>query len=164
MASIDLLVSLVNAVNSNEPPFTSSQLTFKDPMSVVNANWNTIVSVSFPQESVYSDPINLTYTRLDLSVLGTNLTLTSDKEFNFKSILYLLNEKFGTEFDETDLEQINIPCMQFGQIRTVALKAKATSLGWVGSSAVTLLYGLPNNINALHTLMNVTLPNSYLTN
>jgi hypothetical protein len=164
MAIIDQLVALINSANSRRAQLTAEQIVFSNPIPDVGPSWDTKVTVTAVPKSGYIGQVEVFYNRIQLSAMGSGLSLISESPFTIESIASVLSETRNAFLLDTDMQDFVISNMNVGDIRTVILKAKHDSLGWEGSLTITLLFGLPSNIGSLHTLMNNTLPNNnYLT-
>jgi hypothetical protein len=164
MSSQEKLLALINQDNPNPFPLTLAQVTFSDPVAVDNQLWNTKVTVSSVPGSGYYGDVDVNYKRNSFSELGDSVTVMSELPFTIETIVALLNTTRATYLTVDDIESIEVSIMDVGDIGTVVLNAKSTSLGWLGSVTLTALYGLPMDVDILHILMNHTLPSGgYLT-
>jgi hypothetical protein len=169
-SSTERLVQLINEQNPTLPAFTTESLNFSNPVEhIVEVNGcvvsDTKCTITANQNTPWEGSVDVTYRRVPLSEIGECVPVLSEVPFDIDTIVFILNTTRNTFLVDSDLEPINIPEMNVGDIETVVLTASSDSFGWVGCVSVSLLFGLPSNVSALHKLMNVTLPcNSYLTN
>jgi len=155
----DQLLSLINAANPTTHPFTLDNISFSPPEVNNNGNGNTKIIVSSIAGSGYVGEVTLFYERINFLDLNSTVWLFSDTQFTSDSAISLLNSDRNCIFlSDTDIVALNIPNMRIGDIVTMSLQAKPTSINWVGETNLSLFMGFPTIANALNDLVNVEFP------
>lgn len=143
----DFLASL-NAANSTA--YVANDLTFGVPQAL-SGTWqgqvttrNTVVRVTAKAGSPYQGTRQITYDRLDLAKLtAVNLAGFQCAAYNVTTLynlLPMLQYWTGIQFTTDDLE--DAPLVDNGDsTQTVLVKAKAGSLGWIGTATLTVTRG-----------------------
>ena len=162
LSSYERLMELINSSNPQTTPFDSNSIKFSDPISDLGNGWNTKITISAMPDSKYEGTVDMHYTRIDLSRIGTGLWLFSDYPFTIQNIVDILNATKNTFLLSEDMGVINIPNMRTGDIDTIKLTTNPKSLGWIGEVNVNLIIGFPGIANILHQLVNFTLPANYI--
>ena len=164
MINTSTLLGLINQANPSSPVLSLNDVTFGFPQSDIGANYNTKITVSSVPGSGYFGTVDVFYHRIDLTELGQYLKVLSEEPFTSDLIIQSIGRNRVADLDVRDFEALTIPDLQIGDYGTITLTAEPKSLGWVGTTEVSLVLGLPENVDLLHTLMNFTLPsNGYLT-
>jgi len=159
MTSQDKIIAQINIQNPSAPyPFSTSNIAFATPEDDVEAGWNTKLAVSAVEGGGYDGTVEVYYHRIDLSELGADIGLSSEAPFTNQTFLDALNAVKATDILLTDLETFTLPTQTTGVVLTVVLTALSTSLGWRGTNTISFVVGLPATADALHTLLNVTMP------
>lgn len=159
MNSKDKLLALINQHNPLPIPLSFSNVNFSLPIEDIGDNWNTVVRINALSVNLYSGYQDVYYKRNHVSELLPNgIGLLSEEPFTFEKIINLLNDERNAEIDLTEVEAVDLSNLDFGATETVQLKATDSSLGWIGETPMSVVFGLPSNINELHNLVNHTLP------
>lgn len=160
MTDYDKLLNLINSDNIVIPPLNVDDISFSDPVVDIGATWNTKLTVSSLPTSEYIGSVDVFYTRPNLIELDSTKinNLISEIPFTPEMIINLINANRGTNFNVSDLELISIPIMDIGDVASVTLIMKSNSLTWIGNIDVSVLYGLSNNTDILHNLLNHVFP------
>ena len=162
LSSYDRLLALINASNPNDVLFDNTNIQFSDPIADNGTGWNTTITVSAIPNSIYEGNVEMHYTRIDISQIGTGLWLFSDIEFTVENIADILNATKNTFLLPEDFGAMNIPSMRTGDIETVTLTTNPKSLGWIGDVDVKLIMGFPGIASRLHQLVHFILPANYI--
>lgn len=107
-----------------------------------NPTHNTHVFVqSNNNVAAYQGSVEVFYNRLKLEDLGkmVQLSLKGDQIGTSHDIVPLLNSRFGTVFETTDFELVN--AVDEGGYKSIQLTARSSSLGWTGTTRVTVAQG-----------------------
>lgn len=106
---LQLLVDALNAANPQLPyPINTTDFIFGKPAAITptgGAIQNTKIKITPKRSSKYAGSLELTYRRLDLSVLFRGLTVQIQQYrgaglFGTKVMLPLINEKYGFNFED----------------------------------------------------------------
>lgn len=91
--------------------------------------------------AAYQGDVEVFYDRLLLEDLAklVQLTLKAPSVTNSHDLLPFLNARFGTNFEESDIELVDAVDME--TYKTVQLTATASSLGWHGTALVSVAQG-----------------------
>lgn len=91
--------------------------------------------------AAYQGDVEVFYDRLLLEDLAklVQLTLKAPNVTNSHDLLPFLNARFGTNFEESDIELVDAVDME--TYKTVQLTATANSLGWHGTALVSVAQG-----------------------
>lgn len=143
------LTDLLNVTNLPPKLFDVTRLTYGTPEAVTGqADYDTqVLASAIPGMGYYGDQL-INYTRIDLSVLETQVNLFSLNGFTMDSIVSMLNAQFATFLTTGDLVPATIPPLSAGQFETVRLFADPSSIGWQGQVDITITYGKPQ-LNAV---------------
>lgn len=152
------LITLLNEANPTKRPMSVTEVSFGLPQ-ISNGQRNTEVTITAVAGSGFTGERTLFYDRLDL---GTNMVaseLYSETAFEIDDILdrYRILTDVAITLDDVTVSDFS--GMQFGDALTIAVTAKANSLAWVGEKEISLVLGLPPNVDEVYQLMNFTLPN-----
>ena len=91
--------------------------------------------------------------------MNSSVWLFSDTQFTTDSTISLLNTDRNCIFlTKEDIVDLNINDMVVGDIAILSLKARPTSINWVGETNLHLFMGFPVIANSLHDLMNTEFP------
>jgi hypothetical protein len=151
-----LLLELINYDNNTN--LTLDMVSLSVPLSVSGGARNTKVTVTAKPGSPYADNQDVFYNRINLSALGT-LEFLSELPYDAPGLLAAINAEKGAYLYASDLEEFELsPVIQLGELKTFNLSAKPTSIRWIGTTPLSMVCGLPNNLSDFHVLMNTTLP------
>lgn len=128
--------------------FDPATFTLSQPAALTgdSTGKDTQVKVTALSTAVYKGLARYKYNRLDLAALpglmGLPLRVSTDDPTTVYTLFDLIKAQTGLNFSTADLENASIVTSTAG-VRTLLLKAKATSLVWQGSCTLTL-GNLPN--------------------
>lgn len=146
--SIDDFLARLNAANATS--YTVADFTFGVPQAL-SGTWqgqatshNTAIRITAKPGSAYQGTRTLTYDRLKLeSLTANNVPGFRCSAYNITSVHALLPMLLywtGIQFTTDDLE--DLPLTDNGDnTKNTTLKAKTTSLGWVGEIGLTVVTG-----------------------
>ncbi len=158
MSSAEKVIDLINQENTPVYPLTTSVISFSDLTPDEETSWNTKLTVNAIPGQGYIGTVDIFYRRINLTELGLSVYLASEAPFTVSSFLEKLNNDRLTSMTEEDLEPDFLPSMDTGVPTDVLITATDGSLAWRGNVTVQVVTGLPETYNALHTLLNETLP------
>jgi hypothetical protein len=158
MNQLNQLFQALNTENTPPFPFTPESVNISPPQTIAGEGYNTVVTVSARPDSGYYGSVPVYYSRIDLAALGNGVGLESDIPFTKESFLAALNQARQSWISESDLETVSLPLQQNGVVLQVALKANHESYGWAGTNTITILIGMPKELNTLHQLLHSTMP------
>jgi hypothetical protein len=122
---------------------------------------NTNITVTAISDGGYTGTITVNYNRLDLTTVSVNtIQLLSEFPFTEQIILDEFNEQFDLSLTSDDILTISVPSLDIGDITTIDLQAAPDSIGWMGATNVSMLYGLSSNISVLHDFVNNIMPSA----
>lgn len=152
------LTDLLNI--SNLPPklFDHTRLTYGAPQAVAGSGYDTqVVATGIPGKGYYGDQ-TISYSRIDLSVLASKVSLFDVNPFTVDSIVSMINAQYATFLETSDLVPPSIPTLtQGGASGTVTLTADTSSIGWKGTVDITITYGKPPLTSVIGSKMLSTL-------
>lgn len=129
--SLAMFFQLLN--EENNTAFNSSIVDLSAP-SPMTGTRNTAITVTAKVASGYSGSVNLTYNRLDLTVFTDgNTEFTLNGISTTEDLLPAINARFGLQMAVTD---IIVEAVVNGAVN---LKARSTSLVWVGNVDITII-------------------------
>lgn len=160
MTTKDNLIALINQANALEFPLSVNSVTFADPVPVADDVHDTSVTLQALPHSGYKGSVAIHYNRIGLSEITSTTGLFSETPFTIDSVVARLNQHPTTPLEVTDIQAVSIPNLNVGGVATIQLQAEAGSLGWNGTNEVTLMFGLPPNVDELFNFMNSQLPKS----
>lgn len=158
MSSFDRLVDMIEEKNDLAIPLTRKNVEFNNLISDVSTEWNSRVTVRGLPEGEYAGHVQVFYTRVNLTVLGTPIELMQEEPFTVESMLQHINTSRDSRLTPVDLTLTEIPAMETGVIRTFTISADRESLAWLGNTRVSLLTGIPAEAKNLAVFLNTTLP------
>lgn len=153
MSSFDRLVEMVKKVNTPSYPLTNQSVSFNAPSEDVSSTHNTRVSMQGLPQSFFTGQVDLFYTRVSLTLLGT-LELAQEAPFTYAGVLGLINQQKNAQLSLVDFTIDDIPAMETGVITSFTLSATPESLVWLGNTQITLLTGIPNEAPSLLAFLN----------
>lgn len=139
------LIVLLNETFLPPVIFSDQNLSFGDPSPAPQGavGYDSVVIATGVPGRGYYGTAEIHYSRCPLSNLK-DATIASIDGFTTDSIIAALNAQYKTFLSLADIDTIsNIPTLTQGQSATVTLNALPTSLGWEGSTTVTLLHDKP---------------------
>jgi len=155
------LIDLINQDNGST--LTLADVTLSDPSVVDYAGRNTKVTVTGNVDSPYENTKDVFYNRLALTRLGF-IGIITDTPLTNEQFLDTISSNKQVKLLEGEFEPFTIPVLEVGAIGSVTLIAKPTAIKWLGQVDAEYVFGVPAGFDALHTLINVTLPaDGYLT-
>jgi hypothetical protein len=147
MSSADRLIIILN--DEQQPPkeFTSRNLLFDVPVvdtppEEQTGKWNTKLTLEGVPGRGYYGPADIYYRRVPMSDLGA-VEIRSTSGFTDEQIVSMINNMLGASIDPSELEPIDIPDIALDESKVITITAKPESLGWYGSTTMTLTYGRP---------------------
>lgn len=154
------ILALIDANNPpNRLPVSVDTVTLSAPVADYGAGWNTKLKVSSISGHGFYGDVDVFYHRVTLPELGT-IRLLSETQFTSETIVSMINAKKGTDLSASDLhlDLVTVPTLNLGGMETVVLAAQESSLGWTGETEVSLLFGLPGNVDLLHQIVTELFP------
>ncbi len=158
MTTTSILIGLINEANSLSFPLREEAVTIGPPSQDISTIHNTRLPVTAVPDSGYQGVVDVFYNRIALSDTAIPAGLQSEDIFTPEVIMDQLNRHPAVPLEVVDVESFTVPDMQVGDIVTVQVTAESQSLGWIGTTSVSLLFGLPPNADDLYVVMNQTLP------
>lgn len=160
--SPEKLLALINADNPYKIPVSLSNVTLGAPVSISDPSTggpNTKITVSsLPGHGFYGD-VDVVYHRLWLGELGTLQLFSETEQFTAETILSMINAEKGTDFLPSDVViEPELQTLTTGDMQTVVFTMNSDSVDWVGANEISLLFGLPENINELHQVISSLFP------
>lgn len=158
--SKERLIKLIDRNNPLKPlPFSSDNISFKNPVPDLGQHWNTKVTVVGIRGHGYKNEADVYYTRVPLNEISDSLVLYSDTEFTADQILQELNFVKGTTVDYEDLLPFTVPVLSYDELQLFSLTASPLSLAWIGKVDVRVGKIVGDDIiNPLHYFLHVTVP------
>lgn len=155
----DSIVRLIKEKNpQTAQKLKSTDVVVSNVEVVASGPYNSMARVSATPSSDYYGGVEVFYNRIPLSVLGEEIALRSAMPITLQLVVDCINKTKNAHLTVDDVE-ITVPTnLKVGDVGTVTVRAKANSLGWIGSVDVAYLYGLPEEIDILHIHVNFTLP------
>ena len=155
----DSIIRLIKEKN----PQTAQSLKSTDVVvskveAIANGQYNSKAMVSATPSSDYYGGVEVFYNRIQLSVLGEDIAIRSALPITLQLVVDYINKTKNAHLTVDDVEMVVPTNLNVGDVGTVTVRAKADSLGWIGSVDVAYLYGLPEEIDILHIHVNFTLP------
>lgn len=156
MTTKDLLFALINDANPRQNKLDDSEVSFDVPNTDISTPRNTRVMLTAKPGSGYKGTAYIYYNRCSVGNCGLPSRIISESAFTVENILARLNALTEIPVAIEDLDPFSIPVMKVGDILLVTLTSKSYSLGWIGSTEIALLYGLPPNVEEVaDTIFNV---------
>lgn len=158
------LLAYINQHYPSRLLLTTNNVTLSTPTVYSgNANpaGNTDITITATTGEGYTGNITVNYNRLLLSSISTDtIQLLSEFPFTEEIILDELNTQFDLSLSASDVLLISVPSLDIGDITTVNVQAAPDSIGWMGATNVSILYGLSSNIVELHDFVNNIMPSA----
>lgn len=155
----DSILRLIKEKNTQTAQnLKSTDIVVSKTEALANGPYNSKAFVSATPSSDYYGGVEVFYNRIPLSVLGEDIALRSAMPITLQLVVDYINKTKNAHLTVDDVEMIVPTNLKVGDIGTVTVRAKAESLGWIGSVDVAYLYGLPEEIDILHIHVNFTLP------
>lgn len=142
-SSSEKLIDLLNTEFTPQKEFTDKNLRFEVPAEEVTADYNTKMMVKGVPGKGYYGSVELKYRRVPLSEIGEGVELRKEGQLTIEEVCEMLNSSRNTFLAATELEPMTIPNLTAGQSHVITLVAKADSIGWTGSQAITIRFGKP---------------------
>ena len=160
MVTQETLLNMINAANTRRRyRFKLSDFTYGAPVpDATRPGCNTKIILTARLGSGFKGKVPVYYGRWLLGNANLPTTLISEAPFTPNVVLNVLDESTIASLTAEDATVVEIPPMSVGEIRTVTITARDESLGWISSTNIALLFGLPPNVDELYELMNVSLP------
>lgn len=158
MSKYAKLLELLNADNPNPIPFDTTNISISEPLVDIGSDHNTKVTLSSISGTGFIGSVDVFYKRINLTELGTDIWLFSEVPFTQDIVMSILNTTRDAFLVVEDLEQISVPGMRVGDIRSIIFTAKNNSMNWIGQNSASIIIGFPGISNTLNQLMNFTLP------
>jgi hypothetical protein len=136
----------------------NNDVSFSDPQLDISTAKNSKIQLTARPGSGYKGSIWISYSRESLGNVHLPTQILSEVTFTVESILAALNAKLLVPITLEDLEPFTLPLLNVGDILTLDLSARSGSLAWIAATTISLLYGLPPNIDDVYTIFNSELP------
>jgi hypothetical protein len=159
MVTQDDILALIISDNPHPFQIIKESVTLSPPVADFSINGNTKITVNSVPGFGYYGSVDVFYHRITLPELG-EIQLLSETQFTPETIVSMINAKKRVDLTslDLDLDSVIVPSMSVGDMKTVVLATKLDSLGWTGETDVSLLYGLPGNVNLLHEIVTEIFP------
>lgn len=153
MSSTDRILQMVTERNHPTYPLTQDRVGLGG-MLVENANdHNTRVTMRAKGGTTgYSGEVDLFYTRVGLSALGT-VEVIQEEQFTIDTLLNAINALKIAQMTAEDVTNTEMPATETGVPLSFILSATDSSLAWLGNTQVTVLNGIPASAPALNTFL-----------
>lgn len=158
MTTTSILIGLINEVNSLSRLLREEDITIGPPSQDISTIHNTRLPVTAVPGSGYKGVVDVFYNRVALSDTAIPTGIQSEDVFTSDMIIAQLDRHPAVPLETEDVQSFTAPDLQVGDITTITVTAEDQSLGWIGATDVSLLYGLPPNSDELYDLMNHQLP------
>lgn len=139
------LLNLLNRDNGTD--FTQSHLLISVPQphsDPDNPFINSEVTVTALAGSGFYGSVTLQYTRVDLAVLGGELTYTLERNTTLNDIRLAIALSQGVLADELTFDVPDVPVLSYGQSdTTIKLQAKGGSYCYIGQVDIKLINPIP---------------------
>lgn len=141
--SSDKLLALLNTEFTPQIALSDVTINFSNLTSDDNPEWDTKLTVTGIPGKGYYGSVDVFYRRIGLEVLDTSAPLRKEGTFNIDEITTMLNGMTDSFISRVDLDPVVIPVLSPGDSKPLTLTAHPESLGWKGTTTVTLKYGRP---------------------
>lgn len=154
-----LLFELINSSNP-EPHYKlkPADVVASDPQLDISTIKNSKILLTAVPGSGLKGTLWVYYSRESMGNVQLPTQLMSEQAFTVQSILAAINQKLLIPVTLADIEPFSLPVLNVGDILTLDLVSHAESFAWVGSTEISILYGLPPEVEDAWTLFNTTLP------
>ena len=159
MSTKQILINLIEEANGQRLNIDADLVDFFNPLPDVRGQHNTQVTLVGKPESGYVGSVAIYYRRYDLAEDKLATAMQAEQALTAELLMTLINRHTTLPVTWDDLETIDIPSMQVGDIYRIDVIAKPNSLAWTGAEQVSFLCGLPENSDTVFDIMNSVLPN-----
>ena len=153
-----LLFELINSSNKARYKIKPTDVIASDPQLDISTNSNSKILLTAAPKSGMSGQLWVYYNRESVSNVRLPTQLMSEITFTVESILLALNSKLLVPITLEDLEPFTLPVLNVGDILTINLKAREESFAWIGETQLSILFGLPPNIDDVVAIFDNSLP------
>lgn len=158
MSTQDLLFQLINESNPHKHPLTGLDVSIGAPQLDISTTKNSKIQLTAKPGSGYSGSVWIIYSRESMGNVHLPTQILSEVAFTVNSILAAINQKLLVPVTLADLDPFTLPLLNVGDILTLNLSASSGSLAWISGTTISLLYGLPPNIDDVFNIFNLELP------
>jgi hypothetical protein len=156
-----LLFQLINGSNKAKYKLKPSDVTASDPQIDITSERNSKILLTARPKSGLKGEVWVRYNRESIGNVHLPTQLLSEITFTIGSILAAINQKLLVPITAADLEPFDLPVLNVGDILTINLMTKANSFAWIGGTQISILFGLPPNIDDVSEIFNVRFPSIF---
>lgn len=160
MTAEQLIFDQLSIDNPNAPyAFNSDSVELIGPPVIdLGDYYNTRIFLKAKEDYGYKGKVGIYYRRNSIQKIMHEHGYFMEEQPTLTVLLDRINQHAGSYLKAEDLMPVQIPAMQAtGQVYTITLTPKSTSLAWNAPGTVKIGYGIPSTISVLHTLVQTEL-------